>query len=1794
MAAAAVTEKPEERAKAGADLLTKEFFPQGIPKPAGMAGEVVRGLAESWPALLALGALAPLGSVPAFAAWGLTEEKPLAGAVKGAAFGGALSALGIATAPIANPVARWVTRIAGAAGIGGGATALEGGGPTEISRDALIFGLFETWGLARSGEWRGFFKEKGVPEADVKTLEKAKTTSPEFVEAMNNAAAQVIKALPPAEGMFTMEGEPGTPEELAARRRLKGVPELEEQKAVAKQVRDDAAKIQEIQKGVEERLKRNQPLGKAGTTPPPEAAEPPSGVISPAPEPAASGAVAEVKTPDQPMGKAGPDAEQAAGVKTEEKPPVITPAPGEIVQPGAAGEVGKGEKLTSEEIKEPWKLPAPKKRVYDMDKAQQRGDIASLVRGYGGFRSDSRLIKSFTPEEQRRIRLLSNKDKSAVGPDVLLEDLKAEYPHIFGQFDDAADLLRAIGNGDIYKHVGSVEEEIAAHDREIEEQAAGERFDAETLRQADLAAQREVETEEAPSPETRGPEPGAAEPEPDLASLSYEDLAARYGGETPPKYAVRGLPPEERLAALQESPLWQTLTPEQQDTLARGGERGDLHPALKQFLQEMTAPGMVQGTKEPVALYPPGWQQARFKTMLDTLEGRVRPSITEADVRRAFPTATKITESNALKLQGLYDGFQVDLPGGKRIIVRRDEFIMPLAESLEAGYGKPTLGPGEYAAGEYRKIDRGGMITLAKGEGAGTLDHESFHSAMDLALTDREKAAVLRQYGDEEAAARAYEAWSPAEQPHTFFQKIVDFFRQIYRGLFPDAESVFAKVRAGEVWGRGEKALPEALAPARYQVREEGESEGFYQGVLSYILPSGKSEAHLRAAETMRQPMGEWQRRAERANETLNADRTWFDKQGVSNPAIPIDQNIGLKFASDMAMGRPMTPELQKVADKVEAGFQERIGLLDKVGAPLQTVREDYFPGIYQQASIRAFNQALREAIDAGRGRVASEGEADRTVMDLNLWSDTDKTFVRNRVDELLAQGQGSDRSMVPFLTRRPLKGQESFRKPKVFDDHQTAVEFGLRPVSNNPIDQVLLKYREMDKSIADNQALREYERKGDIITVGLGGQPLKKGLRADFNPAEWHRIDDAKYGEIKHINSDTKVLELTGYRLARKPVAKILNNYLSKVLYSNPAFGGTYSKIMALGNSMNQAELGMGSLFHGGTTILNAQIMAGARVLQDAYGAGRGSRSFGDLARSIAKFPTAMAETPRLGTKVLAEYRNPSMEIATDVPVGQMAASPEARLAQVAKFVEMAGGAFEMDPHLRTQQTQKMIQDWYGGQKLRAAMRSPIAFLELSMKPAMEWIVPRIKAGTFAEKVGRLIEQNPSKTINELRGEAGQAWNEIDAILGQVRYDRLFMNNTAKNVMQAIIRAPGWTGGTIAWVGGAPIDLGRFISEWVRTGKAPANLPDKVAYTISLLGGVALVNGLMTYALTGQSPQDIRDFFAFRDGGVDAQGNPTRWLLPTYAKDIFGYWENPGHTILAKTHPLISTIGDVIRGTGYYGQQIRDPEAGYARQALDTGLYGVKAYEPFWIKGLIQGSQPEGMAATLHERPEKIISPLVGIMPAAKAYTESNAQKVMDRYSELMRGTTTKETQETRSLKSDLMRLARAGDQDGFQESASDAVSTGKLTRQQVKQIAEESQLPPGQSRFYRLPLEWAARAMEAGSDYEREQWTPLLLQKIKTSKPEMLIRNREPLVALLRELGQDEVADRIESLEMPAEPLTGINLTGLGMLKPPAEASPMEDVVAAIDKNLARVEAPGRQRGSRTPRAIPGLMGF
>ena len=119
---------------------------------------------------------------------------------------------------------------------------------------------------------------------------------------------------------------------------------------------------------------------------------------------------------------------------------------------------------------------------------------------------------------------------------------------------------------------------------------------------------------------------------------------------------------------------------------------------------------------------------------------------------------------------------------------------------------------------------------------------------------------------------------------------------------------------------------------------------GAKQGLQSLLLPTSKSPEHLHAAEQLGSKLGAMNRRAEATAFQLRGASKFFDRLGVHNEKLPPDQNPGLKFMSDMSQGRPLTGKFQLAAYQIKKMFQERLTKLEDAGAPLESVRKNYFP----------------------------------------------------------------------------------------------------------------------------------------------------------------------------------------------------------------------------------------------------------------------------------------------------------------------------------------------------------------------------------------------------------------------------------------------------------------------------------------------------------------------------------------------------------------------------------------------------------------------------------------------------------------------------------------------------------------------------------------------------------------------------------------------------------------------------------------------------------------------------------
>ena len=411
------------------------------------------------------------------------------------------------------------------------------------------------------------------------------------------------------------------------------------------------------------------------------------------------------------------------------------------------------------------------------------------------------------------------------------------------------------------------------------------------------------------------------------------------------------------------------------------------------------------------------------------------------------------------------------------------------------------------------------------------------------------------------------------------------------------------------------------------------------------------------------------------------------------------------------------------------------------------------------------------------------------------------------------------------------------------------------------------------------------------------------------------------------------------------------------------------------------------------------------------------------------------------------------------------------------------------MDSRFQTNATQEMLQAWADGNKVGAGLRSIPALVEQSARPVMEWLVPRQKLGVFAEMANDWATRNPNATHEETRAAMQQIWNRVDSRLGQVVYERLFTRNVAKNLAQALIRAPGWSGGTVLEVGGGIKDLAAYARD-VAKGRKP-ELSDRAAYTLSMLVTTALANAVLTALFTGEPPKDWKDLVAFRTGNKDEHGNPERFMLPTYMKDVYAYVERPGTTLLHKTHPMLSLIGDVARNRDFYGTEVRHPGDNPMMQLVEVAGFTAKAFVPFWMKGAAKEYERGGSVASM-------AAPLIGVMPAPADMNKTAAEKLA---SELLRermpnATKTKEQFEQSQrvmLLTSKMRKGAAG----ARQEVLDALRDRKITKLQAMHIFHNAKLAPIQVAFKRLSYPEALRVYELADEREKRLLRPILAMK-------------------------------------------------------------------------------------------------
>lgn len=795
---------------------------------------------------------------------------------------------------------------------------------------------------------------------------------------------------------------------------------------------------------------------------------------------------------------------------------------------------------------------------------------------------------------------------------------------------------------------------------------------------------------------------------------------------------------------------------------------------------------------------------------------------------------------------------------------------------------------------------------------------------------------------------------------------------------------------------------------------------GAWEGIKRIFAPQTRTHEGLQASETWRTRNAELAQRYDRLNSAFGDARKVLDKA---------PQAVTRQMIDEVERGVPQTQtHLQPLADAMRSVLDDRLHQVQALGTgKLKQFVEDYFP---------------------------------------HLWEDPKKAA--NIYAEMAAKG--------------PLEGKKGFLKARTLPLFSDGIARGLVPVTENPVEAMMLRTREMDKFITAQQAMQEMDTNGLLRTIKA----------SDPVPPGYAKIDD-NIATTFAKPSRRGAVQISGYKVAPEAVANVVNNQLSPGLRGDKHFGGVFRGFLGAGNLLNSVQLGL-SGFHLAMTTMDSATSKLALAFRNV-GEGQFGKALGNAGKAATVFGPAIENVSR-GNKMMKEWFHPG--------------STDPETAQLVYQMKQAGGRAKMDDFYHAGVAAKMTEAFRKGNYIGAALRAPLAGLELAGKPLMEKLVPRMKMGAFADMAKFELERlGPNAPDFEVRRAMTKAWDSVDNRMGQLVYDNLFWNKAAKDLAMASTRSVGWNLGTLRELGGGVLDFSKAGLNLARGRNA--EFTHRMAYTAAMPVMAGMIGGMIHYLMTGKHPEELKDWFFPKSGSKDNTGHDVRYALPSYMKDVYSYARNPGETLKNKVHPLVHTVFDMLSNSDYYGAKIHNEDDPIMKQLTDVAKYGGKQLLPFSTRE-VPKLLSEGQGA-------KSLLPLIGVTPARKDISLSPAELTASEvlHAHIPPGRSQEQVEKSRTI-GGLAAAFRNKTPEAIDD-VHKAVAAGEINPSDIATIKRHVKNVGLSGAVKSMDMHAAMDVWAKASPEERQAMGPTMFQKLRATKA----ITREQKVGYLQTLQRD-----------------------------------------------------------------------
>lgn len=743
--------------------------------------------------------------------------------------------------------------------------------------------------------------------------------------------------------------------------------------------------------------------------------------------------------------------------------------------------------------------------------------------------------------------------------------------------------------------------------------------------------------------------------------------------------------------------------------------------------------------------------------------------------------------------------------------------------------------------------------------------------------------------------------------------------------------------------------------------------------------------------------------------------------------------------------------------------------------------------------SLQAIDGFMREVQAANTEELVKLGKLDERNLIENyfghLWKNPENEAVRQKIAELMGTN--------------PLEKGRGFLKGRVVDFLQDGIDLGLEPVSYNPMTLFMRNVETQAAYITAQRMMRSYMDSGIVRFVEDRQRP----------PTGYVKLNE----EAAKTLNDGQIL--AGEWYITKDAGRLVNNLLSVDYIRKNLLG---KGVIKLKNFLTHVELSLGA-FHYATTIMNGIGREVATGIQSVLSGD--PRGFGQMIVAPVYY---VYDTHKGSLVKKASYDKTFWE--TKEGKTLLKNYPNAK--HLIDLLWDSGLDLSTeDNYLIRDTTQKTARELIQGNILEKVHGSAkyvtdglTKVVDGLTKPLFSRLIPNIKTGVAFDLLAREIRANQLSLAQGRVTEAQLARkviNHVNDVFGAMPYDMLLHNKNLDTALKVLMRSPTWWGGNFRMMKDMGVETAEFAGkikgnfeaakwkkeriselkqEWggaseERQAEIEAEIQqiediplDKLRLgnaTAFLLFGVALtsmlINGIISYASTGEIPNEPLDFIFPKTGEKDRNGNYIRRRLPGYLSAFYSFFENPGKTMVSSQSALVAKVGEVAQNRDYFGNYIYDPEASKGEQAQQIGEYLLLNSLPFTVRNAMDTKNEDDLKNALYS--------FFGFSKAASRYNMTPFQnRLQETYSQQFAGQPRTQEEAKNSQKA---RGITNGIIDGTisDEDIVAALESGVVTEKQVANAYSNQGLKPYQVQWKFLDKASRDRLWEFASAGEKRE---------------------------------------------------------------------------------------------------------